>query len=64
MRPLAHYADIAQLAEQLLCKQHVAGSIPAVGSEGRSQPMTLHLTAEETGRVRLAFQSVSQSGVG
>ncbi len=27
-----HHADVAQLAEQLFCKQQVAGSSPTVGS--------------------------------
>ena len=30
------FADVAQLAEQLFCKQQVAGSIPVVGSPQES----------------------------
>ena len=29
------YADVAQLAEQLICNQQVSGSSPLVGSNGR-----------------------------
>ena len=29
------YADVAQLAEQLICNQQVTGSSPVVGSHGR-----------------------------
>ena len=31
----SHFADVAQLAEQLICNQQVSGSSPLVGSNGR-----------------------------
>ena len=36
-RQLRHYADVAQLVEQLTCNQQVAGSSPIVGSKKRQE---------------------------
>src|SRR5688572_20994853 len=39
-------ADVAQLAEQLFCKQPVAGSSPVVGSAGYERPSPAAILVE------------------
>ena len=37
-----HYADVAQLAEQLICNQQVNGSSPFIGFANKALPARVH----------------------
>ncbi len=53
-----HRADVAQLAEQLFCKQQVAGSSPIVGSKGRFPSGQRGLAVNQVRKLR-GFESLS-----
>ncbi len=54
----ADNADVAQLAEQLFCKQPVAGSSPIVGSGGVFFRQCMILGSCQSGQLGLAVNQV------
>ncbi len=50
------FADVAQLAVQLICNQQVAGSIPVVGS-------TLYMGSSSRGRISNIVSYESKNGM-
>jgi hypothetical protein len=53
------FADVAQLAEQLFCKQQVAGSSPIVGSAIDQTPdLKMQLGSCQSGQLGLAVNQV------